>query len=150
VPTVTFGFECPSCAATFTGSSFKPTMSREANVWRGTDPLAELGFLDGSLDLAAYGTVILAATVRRPAFRETHSQGLSAEQRLSDLTPRQLEAFFDALDETPQRRAGGYVVGIRPLKRGEGEHRSRSAFARLERCKARLAELEARMEDDEC
>lgn len=65
------------------------------------------------------------------------NDGLTAEQR----------AFFDALDEMPCRRAGGRVISMEwaPAKRGKSEFRSRAAFHRLNRCKAQLAEIEARM-----
>lgn len=59
------------------------------------------------------------------------------------LTPEQ-KGFFDRLDETPTRRAGGYVISVHQLKQGKGEYRSTSArFPRLKRCKARLARLRA-------
>lgn len=60
------------------------------------------------------------------------------------LTAKERE-FFDALDELPQRRAGGRVISMEPAKRGKSEFRSRAAFPRLDRCKARLAEIKARM-----
>jgi hypothetical protein len=55
------------------------------------------------------------------------------------------QSFWDRLYETPQRRAGGVVIGMS----GPPEFRyRRQRFPRLERCKARLALLEALMEKE--
>ncbi len=53
------------------------------------------------------------------------------------------QSFWDELDETPTRRAGGFIVGF-----GPGEFRSRPAqrFPRLEHRRRRLAELESEMD----
>jgi hypothetical protein len=56
------------------------------------------------------------------------------------------QSFWDALDELPTRRAGGFVIGMS----GPPELRSRrrQRYPRLERCKARLALMEALMEKE--
>jgi hypothetical protein len=53
------------------------------------------------------------------------------------------QEFWDALDETPQQRAGGMILGVlagRPTRRGEPQQGSgraefRTRFPRLERAK---------------
>ena len=68
---------------------------------------------------------------------------------MSDGLTAQEIAFFDRLDEMPQRRAGGRVISMEPAKRGKSEFPSRKGLARLTRARARLAELEARMKAEE-
>jgi hypothetical protein len=41
---------------------------------------------------------------------------------LHAMSDAEVQAFFDRYDEEPQRRGGGFVVGVKPLK---GEFRSR-------------------------
>lgn len=53
------------------------------------------------------------------------------------------QKFWDALDEQPTRRSGGFIVSL-----GPAEFRSRPAprFPRLERRQRRLAQLESDMD----
>jgi hypothetical protein len=63
------------------------------------------------------------------------------------------QAFWDALDEAPQRRAGGYIVSVKarseqPESRmADLEYRSR--FPRLERARNLTALLAAALEKEE-
>jgi hypothetical protein len=59
--------------------------------------------------------------------------------------PPEVERYFNWLDEQPQRRAGGFIVGVRTTSANR-EFRSRP---RLERCRNRLTILQHLIEKDD-
>jgi len=70
------------------------------------------------------------------------------------------QAYFDAIDEMPMHRSGGFIVSIDDSKpglkkgaefrsRGPAEHRSPEAFPRLERAQNLLAILTYQLEKEE-